>query len=208
MHHDSICVHTHPAKPRRDRIGRAPPAPAATSCGRAARSCFLTRRPGGHVERPIPDRWDRWPCGGPVWLENRACVALCVAVAPPSRHRPRRASRRAPSLTWPYMLSDVRLKWLHMPWAPQTSQMSRHPICVTVVLEGPRRRHPAVAVERGAWVSASSLSSSVGQRGVCPATCTSGTPDVTAGRRSHYLGRDLERSEGERIVVYRNMHST
>ncbi len=126
---------------------------------------------------PIPEDWGRWLCGGSV-------AALCRRRPPPDVDKAVRTSRRGASLTWSYMLSHIRLEWLHMPCTRGDSQMSPRPLH-----HRPSGRPAAsqpVGMRGKELNSASSLSSGVGQRGVLCSDGASGAPDVTAGRRSHY----------------------
>ncbi len=113
---------------------------------------------------PIPEGWDRWPCSGP-----------CGGPVSPSQNSIRQDQTPlcAPSLTWPYMLSDVNAEVVAYALAPQRttrttheSQMSPRPYAPPpfwkargIVNRGARRGASNVS-------SASSLSPGVGQRGV------------------------------------------
>lgn len=113
---------------------RPPPRPRAVAGrSRAAASCSDTAGTRPRWETPYPGLGGRWPCGGPV-------AALCRP--PPGVDEVVRASPRGASLTWSYMLSDVRLEWLHMPWLQRREPNVTSPSCITALLEGPRHRNP------------------------------------------------------------------
>jgi hypothetical protein len=130
---------------------------------------FCALSGGGRLERPHtrvlgPDQWPRW------WPVS-PCVALSKSI-----RQDQLSSSCVPPLTWSYMLSDVRVESLHMPWHRKRAKCH-----LTLLHHAVSRRLAASSLGRGMlsfgvfvvaqrWTTWGSSSSNA-----------SGVPDVTTG---------------------------